>query len=457
MSTDLQPAPAAAADLRSVPRAPGRIPLLGHAWPLLRRPLDFLRGLRDTGELVRVDLGTMPVYFATSPQLLHELLVLRVHDFDKGRFFDRARILVGDGLVTAGEEVHRRHRRLMQPMFHRDRIAAYMETMATRARAVADGWQPGQTVALDQELYDYAVTTLSETMFSTEIDQAAADAVRHDVPVLIKYALVRAVAPAAFDRVPVKANRAFDKASARLRGVIDDLIAAAHARGRHDGPDLLSTLLAARDADTGESLTDVEVRDELVTIMFAGTETTATTLSWLFHEIAHAPDVEARLLAEIDAVVGDGPIGMVQLAKMEYLNRVIDEVTRLHAVPLLMRRTIRDVDFGGFHLPAGTEIAFSLYATHQDRRVHDDPQRFDPDRWLPEKRAERPRETHIPFGAGTRKCIGDTYARTEIAIAVATILRRWRLRPQPGVAVKEVAAAVAHPNRLPMIPEPRNR
>lgn len=457
MSTDLHAAPAAAADLRSVPRAPGRIPLLGHAWPLWRRPLDFLRALPDTGDLVRVDLGTMPVYFATSPSLVHELLVVRAREFDKGRFFDRARVLVGDGLFTAGEEVHRRHRRLMQPMFHRDRIAAYVDTMSVRARALADSWQPGETVSLTEAIYTYAVGTLSETMFSTNIDKATSDAIHREVPILIKYALVRAVAPTAFDRIPVKANREFDRATERVLRIIDGLIADAHARGPAEGGDLLSTLLAARDADTGESLTDREVRDESVAIMFAGTETAATALSWLFHEIGRAPEVEERLFAEIDAVVGDRPVGMAELAKLPYLNQVMDEVFRLHAVPLLMRRAIRDVEFAGFRLPAGTEIGFSLYAMHQDGRVHDDPLRFDPDRWSPENRATRPRETHIPFGAGVRKCIGDTYARTEIAVAVATILSRWRLRPAPGVTVREVAAAVAHPDRLPMIVEPRTR
>lgn len=443
------------ADLRSVPRAPGRIPLLGHALPLLREPLPFLVSLRDTGEVVRVELGTMPVYFVTTPALIHELLVTKARDFDKGRLFDRARKIAGEGLVTAGEEVHRRHRRLMQPMFHHARIAAYVDSMAEQARILADTWEPGRAIPLNEDLYDYAVNTVATTLFSSDLGGEAAAALRHDVPVLIKGVLVRAVMPEFLDRVPIRFNREFDASTARLRGIVTDMIATARRAGDTGGADLLSTLLAARDADTGEALTDDEVRDELVTVMFAGTETSASTLAWIFHELAASPEAERRVLAEVDEVLAGGPVGLAEVGKLDYLNRVVDEVSRLHAMPMLMRRATAEVEMGGVRIPPGTEIAFSLYAMHRDRRVHADPERFDPDRWLPANREGRPREEFMPFGAGTRKCIGDAFARVEIAVAVATILSRWRLRAVPGEQVKEVAAAVAHPDRLPMVPERR--
>ncbi|MEU8139969.1 cytochrome P450 [Streptodolium elevatio] len=444
-----------AADLRSVPRAPGHIPVLGHALPLLRRPLPFLCSLRDTGDIVRVELGTMPVYFVTTPRLIHELLVTKARHFDKGRLFDRARKIAGEGLVTAGEEVHRRHRRLMQPMFHHAALAAYTDTMAEQARLVADSWQPGRAIPLNEALYDYAINTVTATLFSADLDTKAAEAVRHDVPVLIKGVLVRAVLPEFLDRAPVPFYREFDAATARLRAVISDLVAAARRAGDTGGIDLLSTLLAARDADTGAALTDDEIRDELVTVMFAGTETSASTLAWIFHELAADPEAERRVLTEVDDVLAGGPVGLAEVGKLGYIDRVVDEVSRLHAMPMLMRRATTEVEMGGVRIPPGTEIAFSLYAMHRDRRVYADPERFDPDRWLPANREGRPREEFMPFGAGTRKCIGDAYARMEIAVAVATILSRWRLRPVPGTPVKEVAAAVAHPDRLPMVPEPR--
>ncbi|WP_331766556.1 cytochrome P450 [Embleya sp. NBC_00896] len=442
-------------DLRSLPRAPGRLPLVGHAIPLLRRPLEFLKALADSGDIVRVDIGTMPIYFVTTPQLTHDLLVGKAGAFDKGRFFDRARVLLGNGLATAEAKAHRRNRRLMQPMFHRARIAGYAEAMSARARAVSDSWEEGRTVALDQELYNYSVNALSDTLFSSSIDKETAEAIRHDVPILIKYGLVRAVQPTAVDHLPLRANRQFDAASARLRAIIDDIVAVARDRG-DDGPDLLSSLLAARDADTGEALTETEVRDELVTILFAGTETSAATLTWAFHELAGNPEAEQRAVDEVHAVVGQGPVEAHHVPHLKYLAQVVDETARLHALPLLMRRAIEPVELGGVTLPAGTEIGFSLYALHQDRRLYPDPQRFDPDRWAPENSDGRPREAFIPFGAGARKCIGDTFARMEMTIGLATLLARWKLVPVEGVRIREVTAAVAHCDRMPMVPYARN-
>lgn len=443
------------AELKAVPRAPKRLPLVGHALPLLRHPLDFMKSLRDTGDLVRVDVGTLPIYFVTSAELTHELLVTKARNFDKGRFFVRARTLVGDALPTAPSDIHKRHRRLMQPMFHHARIAGYADVMAKRAREMADAWEPGQTIAVDEELAQFSVGTLAQTMFSADISRPAAEAVISDVPILLKNALVRAVTPRLLDKVPIPANRRFDAAATRLRKVIDDVIAISHQQGDADCQDLLSTLMAARDADTGDKLSDREIRDELVAIMFAGTETTASTLAWTFHELASHPEVEERLLAELDDLIGDRPITFDDVAKLEYMDRVLKEISRMHSVPLLMRQSTAPVRLGGRELPVGTEIGFSLYALHRDPRLYTDPERFDPDRWLPERSADLPREGYVPFGSGNRKCIGDGFAWTEIVITLATVLTRWKFQLQPGHTVKEVASAVAHPDSLPMTVTPR--
>lgn len=198
------------------------------------------------------------------------------------------------------------------------------------------------------------------------------------------------------------------------------------------------------------------MRDELVTILFAGTETSAATLTWAFHELAGNPEAEQRAVDEVHAVVGQGPVEAHHVPHLKYLAQVVDETARLHALPLLMRRAIEPVELGGVTLPAGTEIGFSLYALHQDRRLYPDPQRFDPDRWAPENSDGRPREAFIPFGAGARKCIGDTFARMEMTIGLATLLARWKLVPVEGVRIREVTAAVAHCDRMPMVPYARN-
>jgi cytochrome P450 len=413
---------------------------------MAQAPYAFITSLHTTGDLVRVDLGPMPVYFVTSAELAHEVMVTKARSFHKGRFFDRLRQLVGDGLATSDGDLHRAHRRLMQPMFHKQRIAGYAEDMSNRALELAESWTEGETVEVDAVMGEFVVNTIAAALFATDIGAPAAEVVRRNVPVIIQNLLLRTVSPPVLDRVPIPPNRRFDRAAKELLKVIDGVVTAARAAGEGDlaeAPDLLSTLLAARDADTGQALTDEEVRDELGTILFAGTEATASTLAWALYEVATHPEVEERLLAEIDAVVGTGPVTFEDIGRLEYLRKVVDETVRLHSVTLLMRRAIEPVEIGGVTVPAGTEIAFSLYGLHRDPRVFPHADTFDPDR-------ELPREAFLPFGSGNRKCIGDAFSWTEIIIAMATVLARWRLRPSADHTPKEAIAAVPHPDRMPM-------
>ncbi|MER6912582.1 cytochrome P450 [Streptomyces sp. NPDC000594] len=436
--------------LDRIPTAPGALPLLGHTLRLARDPLGFLRSLRETGELVRVRIGTLPVCVATSAGLIHQITVAQARSFEKGRLYDRVRPLVGNGLANAGGELHRTHRRLIQPVFHRSRIDGYAEVMSRRAVELADSWTDGREIAVEQVMGEYAIETLAETMFSTDIGRPAVAAVRRDLPVILKNMLLRAASPRLLDHLPVRSNRDFDRATASLRSVIDTVVASTREAGRTGAPDLLSLLLDARDEETGAGLTDEEVRDELVTILFAGTETTASTLAWAFHELAHHPEAEERVLAEVDAVVGRRPVTVADIPRLEHVRRVLDETIRLHGVTLLMRRTTEPVELAGHRLPAGMEIAFSLYAVHRDPALYENPDRFDPDRWLPGRRESVPREAFVPFGAGSRKCIGDAFSWTEATIALATVLARWRLRPTGGHTTREAASAMAHPDHVPM-------
>jgi cytochrome P450 len=439
------------------PRAPGSVPLLGHALSLWRDPYKFLTQLPAHGDLVRVDLGSMPMYVATSAELVHEVLVTKARDFEKGRFFDRLRPLAGNGLSTANGEVHRAHRRLMQPMFSRERIAGYTETMLRSALTVCEDWAPGQRLEVEKAMADYAIETLARTMFSTDIGLPAVRAVRENLPVLLKNLLIRAASPKFLDRLPIRANREFDAAATELRGVIDKVVADARSAGHTGGTDLLSLLLAAQDEESGRGLSDIEVRDEVSTILFAGAETTAAALTWTFHELATHPDVDARLAEEIREVVGDRTVTYEDVPRLKMLRRVVDEAIRLHGVTLLMRRTTAPVELAGVPLPAGTEVAFSLYAIHRDERLYENADTFDPDRWLPERRqaAGLGRDAFMPFGAGNRKCIGDQYVYTETTIALATWLARWKFVPAPGHTVKEIASSVSNADRVPMIIQSR--
>ncbi|MFF6984012.1 cytochrome P450 [Streptomyces sp. NPDC008343] len=439
-----------------VPKAPGGLPLLGHAAKLWRDPLGFLTSLRNSGELVRVDLGTMPMYVATSTRMVHEVTVKQARHFEKGRLFDRVRPLVGNGLANSNGDIHRAHRRLMQPLFHPTRLAAYADIMSRRAEALAESWTPGQVIAVEEAMSAFTIETLAETMFATDLGQAAVEAVRRDLPVILKNMLVRAASPRFLDRLPIRPNRAFDAAAARMRTVIDDVIVATRQAGTSNRHDLVSVLLAARDTDTGASLTDEEVRDQVVTILFAGTETTASTVSWALLELGRHPEVDEEVVAEVLEVVGDRPVTLADVPRLPAVRRVLDEVIRMYGVTLLMRRATSDVELGGHHVPAGSEVAFSLYALHRDPSLFEDPDRFVPDRWLPARRAGLRREEFVPFGAGSRKCIGESFSWTEATIVLATVLRRWALRPVPGHTTRAAASAMAHPDHVPMRVESRD-
>ncbi|MEU0374006.1 cytochrome P450 [Streptomyces sp. NPDC006283] len=439
--------------LADIPRAKGRVPGLGHVPRLLRDPLGVLRALHAEGPVLRLDIGTMPMVVVTSAGTVNEVMVKHGKSFRKGRLFERVRPLVGNGLANSDGQEHLHNRRLIQPMFYKERIAGYAEVMSERAQALADSWSAGQRIDVDQVMGTHAIETLAATLFSADIGRPAVEAVLEDLPVILKNMLRRALAPQFTDNWPIW--HAFDTSAARMRSVIDDVIAATRASAPQERTDLLSLLLAARD-DAGVGLTDLEVRDELTTMLFAGTETTASVLSWALHHLAARPDVEQEVLEEIEKAVGDRPVTFADIPQLPGITRVLDEVIRMHGVVILMRRTIEPVTLGGYHLPAETEVLISPYALHRNPDLYAEPDRFDPDRWLPEHVARRPREHVVPFGAGNRKCIGDRFAWMEAAITLATILPRWKLRPVPGSKPpKESTAAMAHPTRMPMVVHPR--
>ncbi|HWM39215.1 MAG TPA: cytochrome P450 [Streptomyces sp.] len=431
----------------AIPRAPGWMPLLGHAWPL-RDPLGFLKSLRHTGDLVRVNFGTLPVVVPTSHELVHDVLL--GNGYEKGRLYDRMELAVGGGLAT-NETNHMERRRAIQPVFADQYMEHYSAIMASRAQQVAGSLEAGQQVDVDKTMSAFAIGSLAECMFASELGQDAVDSVQRIIPVILQTMLARAVSPPWSDRWPVASNRRFIAAAKELRTVIDDVVART-SRSEVQHLDLLSLLLAAQDPETGLGLTPRDVRDELSTMQFAGTETTAATLTWAFHELAHHPEVEEAVVAEIDRVVGERPVTHADVAKLEITQKVVQEALRLHGVTMVMRRVKPEapVTLGGYELPGGTEVVISLYAVNRHPDLYEDPEAFNPDRVQP------PRKYRLAFGAGKRKCIGEGFSLMEATILLATVLRQWKLRPVPGHTVKEAVSAMAHAQSMPMTPQPRH-
>lgn len=437
----------------SAPVAPGRWPLLGHTPALLRRGFGFTQGLRVHGDLVRVYLGTLPMYFVTTPELTHRVLVTESTSFRKGAMFDKFRPFVGNGLANSSGSYHLRQRRLIQPAFHRDRIARYAETMRTAVSALSDSWQPGEIREINEDMQGLAVTIVGEALFGTEMGGSAIEEARRSIPVILRQGMIRALSPELVGRLLVRGNRRFNQAAQRMHAVVSGLIDGWRADGVDRG-DLLSMLLMARDSD-GVTMTDQQAYDEVVTLLSAGIETSALALAWLFHEIGQHPDVERRVHEEIDQVLAGRPVTFDDVPKLTYLRQVITETLRMYPVWILMRRTLRSINLGGVRLPEGTEVTISPHALHFDPRSFTDPTRFDPDRWVPDRATDMPRGAFIPFGAGTHQCVGNTFAQLEMAVTVATIASRWRLVPVPDRPLEVTYSNAAYPTRLSMTAVPR--
>ncbi|MET0233625.1 MAG: cytochrome P450 [Kibdelosporangium sp.] len=433
--------------LDALPVAPGRWPLLGHTPSLLRRRFGFTSSLTGLGDVVKVYLGPLPTYVVTSPDLVHRILVTDGKKFDKGIMFDRFRPYFGNGLAMSNGAFHDSQRRLVRPAFHVRRIAGYTEVMSRVAQSVAGSWQPGQVIEVDQAMNELSVSIVGETLFATKLGRSAIAEAQRSMPIVIKQGMVRALSPGFVGRLSIPGNRRFDQAIDRLRQVVLDVIAEGRAQ-QADRGDVLSMLLAAKDDDTGEPMTDQQVYDEVVTLLTGGIETTALALAWMFHELARHPAIERRWLDEIDAL-GGRPVTHDDLPKLPYTNQIAREVLRRYPIWLVMRRTNTEVRLGGVIIPPSTEIIISPHALHHDPRWFPDPGRFDPDRWDP-ARATPPAGSYVPFGDGGRKCIGNHFALAEIAIAAAAIGSRWRLVPVADKKVRVKVTGAAYPSRLPM-------
>lgn len=431
-----------------VPDAAGAWPLLGHIVPLLRRPLDFIAALAGQGDVVRLRFGRIPVYVVTHPDAVRQVLVPGDIAYRRGRIFDKLEPALGRGIATVSGDEHRRQRRLLQPVFTRERIAGYAATMRTAAEEATAFWQDGQALAVDGIMNELALTALTRSLFKFTPRADTARAIQHGMGVLTQGLLLRTVLPSAWERVPTPGNLRFRGAMARMHRAVDSVITAYRREGQDRG-DVLSALLAVRDED-GTGLSDQEIHAQVMTLALTGTEAPGAVLGWVMHEIGRHPEVEARVHAELDAVLGGRLPTHEDLPALAYLDRVITEVLRLRTPPVFMRRTLADVRIGRFTIPAGSEVIYSPYLLHHDARWFRHPLRFDPDRWLPEAARQIPKGAYIPFAAGAYQCIGKLFATTELAMVTATICSQWSLRPVPGVAVREVATALVRPNRLPM-------
>lgn len=403
-----------------------------------RDPLGTLERLaREHGDVAGMRFGPRRVTLLTHPDLVREVLVTRHKSFVKSYALQRARVLLGEGLLTSEEPLHLRQRRLAQPAFHRERIAAYAADMVAYAARTDGEWRDGAEVDVAREMNRLTLAVAGKTLFGAEVAGEAEEIARALTDALGLFKRLTNPLGPLLDRFPTPATLRMRRARARLDATVYRLIAERRRSGEDRG-DLLSMLLLAQDDEgDGSGMTDLQLRDEVLTIFLAGHETTANALAWTWHLLARAPGVEAALHAELDRVLAGRLPTMDDLPALPYTRAVLAESMRLFPPAYVVgRQPLHDMEIGGYRVEAGSIVLTSPWVVQRDPRWWPDPLRFDPSRWTPDAEAALPKLAYFPFGAGPRKCIGEGFAWTEGILVLATLARRWRVRPVPGHPVE---------------------
>lgn len=406
-----------------------------------RDPLGLLeRTARRYGDVSMLRLGRTRLYLLNHPDFVKDVLVHQHRGFHKGRGLELAKHLLGEGLLTSEGEFHRRQRRLAQPAFHQQRLASYAAAMVKQAERVSERWaELGERTAappvldIHQEMMRLTLGIVAETLFGAEVEDEAQQVGQ---AIATSMQLFRSFTTLPFasllERLPLPSTRRFLRARSRLDATIYRLIADRRTAAEDRG-DLLSMLLLAQDEEGSGGMTDEQLRDEAMTLFLAGHETTANALTWSWYLLSRHPEVEARLHAELDAVLGQRRTDAADVPRLTYTSRVLAESMRLYPPAwVLGRRAILDYEAAGYRVPRGSIVLLSQWVMHRDPRFFPDPECFDPDRWTDEARAARPRFAYFPFGAGPRICIGEQFAWMEGVLVLATLARRWRPRLAPG-------------------------
>ncbi|MBF5042914.1 cytochrome P450 [Aggregicoccus sp. 17bor-14] len=421
------------------PPGPRGAPLLGCLREMQKDPLTFLVSqARAHGDVVQFPIGPRRITLLVGPDAIRHVLQDNARGYDKQTpGFNVVRELLGQGLLTSEGDFWLRQRRLAQPAFHRQRLASFAHTMASEAQTLAEALlqRRGQgPFDVAEGLSRLALRVASLTLFGAEMDEEAAE-VGRVLPEMQELANARIMNPLSPPRaLPTPGNRRADRAIATLDRVVHGIIAERRKQGADARADLLSLLMEAQDADTGERMSDVQLRDEVMTLLLAGHETSASGLTWAVALLSRHPDVRRRLQQEAAEVCAGGRLpGVEDLPRLAYTRRVVDEVLRLFPPAWIFSRSAIAADtVAGYALPARSLVLLSPYVTHRHPGLWDNPEGFDPERFLPERERERPRFAYFPFGGGPRLCIGNQFALMEMVLVLATLATRVRLDLEPG-------------------------
>jgi cytochrome P450 len=405
-------------------------------------PILLFEHLQRFGRAAHYRILMHDVVLLNDPADIAEVLIDKAASFGKDRTQKRMKILLGEGLITSDGETHNRGRRIAAPAFHRRRIERYAAQIVEIAATFRAQWQPGAELNIAAEMMRLALQITARTLFDTEVTPEIHE-INEQVNVVMDLYNFLVGMPKAelFLNSPLPQMRRFRAAKKRLDEVVDGMITARRADANLDRhADLLSMLVAARDDQAGGDglkLDAQQIRDQVLTLFLAGFETVANALAWTWMLLGQNPEAEARLHAELDAVLGGRLPTLDDIARLEYTGMVLSESMRLYPPAWAMgREVLEDVSIGPYRLRKGTMVFFSQYIVQRDAKWFPEPEQFRPERFAAAAKLGRPRFSYFPFGGGGRQCIGESFAWMEAVLALATIAQRWRVELVPGQKIE---------------------
>jgi cytochrome P450 len=426
--------------------SPGRVP----PGPPRRAALGILRKLRadrlglmseavaEYGDAVRVAIGPKTLYIFNHPDHAKHVLADNAANYHKGIGYTEAKRALGDGLLTSEGALWKEQRRTIQPVFQHKRIARQADVIIDEALGLVERLRvhAGRQVDVLDEVTALTLGVLGATLL--DADLGAFESIGHSFEAVQDQALFEMETLGMVPRwLPLKGQRTFRKARADLERITEVLVELRKANPSESGDDVLTRLLASTEKESDKRVADRRMRDELVTLLLAGHETTASTVGWTLNLVGQHPEVRRRLHEEAVSVYGDRRPSYEDLTKLRYTNMVLQETMRLcPPVWILPRRALAEDEVGGYHVPAGADVLICPYILHRHPRYWADPLRFDPERFDPDAPSDRPRYAHLPFGAGPRFCVGNHLGMMEATFIVSTLMRELRLENKPGFTVK---------------------
>jgi cytochrome P450 len=435
--------------VRSAPKMEllSRLPI--SPW-VFRDPLPFFEDLQTGSEpIARMRIAGTKVFYLREPDLIREMLVTLVPNFHKSRGLERAKALVGQGLLTSEGELHRQQRKLIQPVFHHGNLKDIAVIMRERARQRVENWRPGQTLNLNQEMHALTLTIVGEALFGTEVGERT-DRVSELMETVVEtFFLFMSPLASFFEFFGHPKLKRAAKARRELSAIVQTMIDE-RRKTKQTRKDLLTLLFAAQDPETGLGMSDEQLRDEVMTLFLAGHETTANALGWTIYLLTQHPDISERLAAEVRPCASaiDDLESEFRIKDDDLLSRVIRESLRLYPpVWAIGRRATQDLQIGGTEVSKGAIVLACQWALHRCDKYFSNPIQFDPDRWTAEFQRTLPKYAFFPFGGGARSCIGEGFAWMELRILLTEILRRWRFEIVPGQTVKPKASITLRPER----------